>query len=84
MNRKSVWIAGVVALFAVSMIAASSAFTEVLGETNQKPSAPRYSETCAHGHNGFDCKSPQYRMDITELQQRTAELENRVSQLERR
>lgn len=82
MNRKSAWIVAVAAIFAVSMIAASNSFSEVSGETVQKPSAPRYSETCAHGHNGFDCKLPQYKMDIAELQQRAAELENRVSQLE--
>ncbi|MDH3203667.1 MAG: hypothetical protein OEL81_03180 [Nitrosopumilus sp.] len=84
MNRKSAWIVGVAVIFAISMIAASSSFTEVSGEPTQKPSAPRYSETCAHGHNGFDCKPSQYRMDISELQQRTVELENRISQLERR
>ena len=40
-----------------------------------KPTGPRYSETCAHGHNGFDCKPNSYRVDITDLQERVAELE---------
>ena len=44
---------------------------------------PRYSETCAHGHNGYDCKTPKHRIDISELQQRADDLEKRVSQLER-
>ncbi len=84
MNKKSAWILGIAAIFAVNMIAASSVFSEASGETVQKPSAPRYSEICAHGHNGFDCRSSQYRIDITDLQQKTTELENRISQLERR
>ena len=83
MNRKSIWVAGFAGLFVVSMIAASSVFTDVSGETSEKPTVPRYSETCAHGHNGYDCNSPQYRVDISELQERADELEKRVSQLER-
>ncbi len=84
MNKKSAGIAGIVAIFAIGMIAASVSFSEVSGETGQKKSAPRYSETCAHGHNGFDCKPPQYKVDISELQDKTAELEKRVFALETR
>ena len=84
MNRKTAWIAGVIAIFAISMVAASGSFTEVSGETGENPTkVPRYSDTCAHGHNGFDCKTPKYRIDISELQQRADDLEKRVSQLER-
>ncbi|MBI1662419.1 MAG: hypothetical protein IS860_02780 [Nitrosopumilus sp.] len=83
MNRKSIWIAGFAAIFAVSMITASNAFIDVSGETSKKPKVPRYSETCAHGHNGYDCKTPKHRIDISELQQRADDLETRVSQLER-
>ncbi|MCE2506981.1 MAG: hypothetical protein J4F36_11075 [Nitrosopumilaceae archaeon] len=83
MNRKSIWIAGFAAIFAVSMITASNAFIDVSGETSEKPKVPRYSETCAHGHNGYDCKTPKHRIDISELQQRADDLEKRVSQLER-
>ena len=83
MNRKSICIAGFAAIFAVSMITASNAFIDVSGETSEKPKVPRYSETCAHGHNGYDCKTPKHRIDISELQQRADDLEKRVSQLER-
>ncbi|MCE2506689.1 MAG: hypothetical protein J4F36_09560 [Nitrosopumilaceae archaeon] len=83
MNKKAVGIAGIVAIFALGMVAASSSFAEVSGETTEKPTVPRYSETCAHGHNGYGCNQPQYRMDITELQQKTVELEQRVYNLER-
>ncbi|MCH9659239.1 hypothetical protein K0U27_11250 [archaeon] len=83
MNRKPMHIAGIVALFAVGTITASYAITEVTGESAEKPAVPRYSETCSHGHNGFDCKTPKYKMDIFELQKRTDDLEKRVSQLER-
>lgn len=82
MNKKSVWIAGIVAIFAVSMITASNAFTDVSGEPLEKPTVPRYSETCAHGHNGFDCKTPKYRVDISALQEKTTELEQRIAILE--
>jgi len=81
MNRKSIWIAGFVAIFAISMIAASNAFTDASGEPSspesQKSEVPRYSETCAHGHNGFDCKPSLLRSDITDLQNRVTELERR-------
>ncbi len=77
MNKKSVWIAGFVAIFAVSMIAASNAFTDASGEPSEKSTVPRYSETCAHGHNGFDCKPSLLRSDITDLQNRVTELERR-------
>lgn len=82
MNKKTAWIAGIVAIFAIGVIAASGSFTEVSGETGEKTSVPRYSETCAHGHNGFDCKTPKHRVDISELQERADDLEKRVSQLE--
>ena len=83
MNRKTAWIAGIVAIFAISMGAVSGSFAEGSEETFEKPKVPRYSETCAHGHNGFDCKTPKHRIDISELQERADDLEKRVSQLER-
>ena len=82
MNRKTAWIAGIATIFAIGMIAASGSFTEVSGETGEKTTAPRYSETCAHGHNGFSCSTPQYRIDISELQEKTTELELRIAVLE--
>lgn len=83
MNKKIAGITGIIAIFTIGMIAASSSFAEVSGETGEKSSIPRYSETCAHGHNGFDCKTPKHIVDISELQERTENLEKRVSQLER-
>ena len=79
MNKKSIWLAGFVAIFAISMIAASNVFTDASGQSSSpepmKSKVPRYSETCPHGHNGFDCKQSLYRSDITDLQNRVAELE---------
>ena len=43
------------------------------GEATAK--APRYSETCAHGHNGFNCEDSSMRTDIKDLQERVAALE---------
>ena len=82
MNKKTVWITGIVAIFAIGMVTVSGSFTEVSGETGEKSSVPRYSETCAHGHNGFDCKTPKHIVDISELQKITIDLERRISQLE--
>ena len=82
MNKKTACITGIVAIFVISMGAASGSFVEVSGETGEKPTVPRYSETCAHGHNGFDCKTPKHRVDILALQEKTTELELRIAVLE--
>ena len=55
---------------------------ESLPEISDKPNAPRYSETCAHGHNGFDCKTPKHKVDVSALQEKTTELELRIAVLE--
>ena len=69
-------------VIALSMAITSTALiTEASGqsssEISMKPSAPRYSETCAHGHNGFNCKPVSYRTDLIDLEQRVTELEKR-------
>ncbi len=81
MNKRYPVLAGIIALFAMGTISAYGGLDVNEGD-NQ--STPRYSEECAHGHNGFDCDSSRYRVDITALQERIIELEDRVSQLERR
>ncbi len=35
----------------------------------------RSGDGCAHGHNSFDCKPAQFRIDIEELQERVTSLE---------
>ena len=62
-----------------TIVAAESVGTLSDAEKTQKPSAPRYSETCAHGHNGFACEPPQYKKDIKDLQERVNVLEQRAS-----
>lgn len=84
MDKKPIMIAGIAAVFALGVVAASGMFSEAAGENPQKPSAPRYADTCAHGHNGFSCEQPRYKTDIDDLQKSTTDLENRVSQLEMR
>ena len=67
-------------VIALGMGVASTAFmTDASGQdsTEIKQSAPRYSETCPHGHNGFNCKPNSYRVDINDLEQRVIELEKR-------
>ena len=82
MEKKTAWIAGIVGIFAIGLIAASGSFSEASGESVQKPTVPRYSETCAHGHNEFACNTPQHKIDISELQEKTAELEQRIASFE--
>ena len=62
-----------------TFVTAESAETLSDAKTKKKPSAPRYSETCAHGHNGFACEPPQYKKDIKDLQERVSALEQRAS-----
>lgn len=80
MISKSILVIGCAAVLFASLTVVSSAFiTEVSGETilTEKPTGPRYSETCAHGHNGFDCKPSSLRSDIDDLKKRVTELEKR-------
>ena len=67
-------------VIALGMAVTSTAFmTDASGQGSSeiKQSAPRYSETCPHGHNGFDCKPNSYRADLIDLEQRVVELEKR-------
>ena len=71
------------AVIALGMAVASTAFMmdaqgQSLEQVTEKKSAPRYSETCAHGHNGFNCKPNSYRVDITDLQKRVTALERHL------
>ena len=87
MVNKSIVMVAVLASVVVTGLAASATFViaesaETLSETEEKKktsSAPRYSETCAHGHNGFACEPPQYKKDIKDLQERVSALEQRAS-----
>ena len=82
MISKSIQTITLASFVAVSIIAASSVFVmaesgDILSE--KKNNTPKYSETCAHGHNGFGCNTPSYRVDIADLQQRVSVLEERAS-----
>ena len=84
-NKAIITVAALASVVAIGL-AASATFViaesaEALSdeEKKKKPSAPRYSETCAHGHNGFACEPPQYKKDIKDLQERVSALEQRAS-----
>ena len=82
MKGKSLQVAVLTTLIALGVIVTSA--TIVIAESGDTTSEKklvvlRYSETCAHGHNGFDCKPSAYRMDITDLQERITVLEKRMS-----
>jgi len=77
MNNRSIKIMTITSVFV--LISTIASFTVVSGESNslepEMSKIPRYSDVCAHGHNGFDCKESSYRVDITDLQKRVSELE---------
>ncbi len=80
MISKSILVLGLAGVLFVGLtIGASSFIIDASGQTpiKDKPTVPRNSETCAHGHNGFDCKPSSLRSDINELQKRVTELERR-------
>ena len=66
-------------VFATLIVASNTFITDASGETplSEKSTGPRYSETCAHGHNGFDCNPSSLRSDIDDLKKRVTELEKR-------
>ena len=68
--NKHFQIYAIAALMVVGTLAVSAYALD-----GEQKSVPRYSETCAHGHNSFDCKTPQYRVDIDDLQERVTALE---------
>ncbi len=76
MNKNLFQLAGFVVL-ATSMFGAANAFLE-----EDVNAVPRYAEECAHGHNGFDCKTPSHLSDIDELQEQMTAIEKRVAHLE--
>ena len=84
-NKSVITIAALASVVAIGLAAsagfvtAESAETLSDGDKEKKKSAPRYSETCAHGHNGFACEPPQYKKDIKDLQERVSALEQRAS-----
>ncbi len=86
MRSKTVLMAGVLAVFVAGMAAAAAttAAYSFDGSESADASVPRYSETCAHGHNGFDCKPPNHAADIASLEQRVTQLEQDVQSLGRR
>ena len=85
MRSKTVLMAGVLAVFVAGMAAAATtAAYSFDGSESADASVPRYSETCAHGHNGFDCKPPNHAADIASLEQRVTQLEQDVQSLGRR
>ena len=81
MRSKTVLVAGVLAVFVAGMAATAYSLD---GTGPPAASVPRYSETCAHGHNGFDCKPPGHTAGIASLEQRVAQLERDVQGLGRR
>ncbi|WP_420545510.1 hypothetical protein [Nitrosopumilus sp.] len=84
-NKSIIMVATLASVVAIGLAASATFVTAESSETmsdaekKNKSFAPRYSETCAHGHNGFACDPPQYKKDIKDLQEKVSALEQRVS-----
>ena len=81
-NKKSVMVAGFVVFFIVSIAASSNLFVDASAQPSKKITVPSYSAQCSHGHNGFDCKTPQHIEDISKLEQRVTSLEKQLFELQ--
>ncbi len=81
-NKKSVMVVGFAAFFIVSMVASSNLFMDASAQPSKKLTVPSYSAECSHGHNGFDCKTPQHMEDISNLEQRVTSLEKQLFELQ--
>ena len=82
MKGKSFQIVVLASIIAMGVIVTSATLVTAESEetiSEKQSVVPRYSETCAHGHNGFDCKPSAYRVDISDLQERVTALEKRIS-----
>lgn len=75
--RHQTTIAGALAVVALAAALWAGEVLAAPGDGSPTPKAPRYSEVCAHGHNGFGCGPSSLRADITELQGRVTALEQR-------
>ena len=84
MNGKVVLLAGVLCALSAGMVATAHSVDGGLEQEEKAPAVPRYSETCPHGHNGFDCKAPSHADEVSALEQRVADLERDVRELKRR
>lgn len=73
--RRQTTIAALLAAAALTTTLLAGASLEASGEGEPAVKAPRYSEMCAHGHNGFNCEVSSMRADIDELQERVTVLE---------
>ncbi len=57
-------------LVSLTLVGSAYAMQPNVGEPFSKS-----DDGCAHGHNSFDCEPAQFRVDITELQERILTLE---------
>ena len=76
MNKRS--IQTVTVFFVIGLISGTVSMSIASGEMvgqDSAPTVPKYSEKCAHGHSGYDCKEPSWRHDIRDLQERVSTLE---------
>ena len=75
MRRQTICVGSlVVASLVIAAWAGTASGTD--GQDATAIEAPRYSEVCAHGHNGFNCPESLLRADIRNLQERLTALEN--------
>ena len=85
MKNAKIVLATVAIVATVITIASIGTATTVAYSSNASQesdvSVPRYADVCAHGHNGFDCKTPKYVSDIDDLKKRVYDLESDMQKI---
>lgn len=64
------------------MIAGSHVYA--FGNLESENHIPRYADKCPHGHNGFNCDPPKHEVDIDALEAKERQLRSDVTTLESR
>lgn len=81
-NRQTYLLIAILVLASAGVLTAyADFFHNVYAESIAKDSVPSYADKCAHGHNGFNCNTAQYKIDIKELQIQERDLRSDITTL---
>lgn len=78
MKNRQIYL--LIAILVATSVSVGTAYA--FGNLETKPIAPSYADECAHGHNGFNCNPPQYRVDINDLQVQERDIRSDIKTLE--
>ncbi len=75
-----------IAILGIASVGIGTAYADFIhnayADDATSKSAPSYADECAHGHNGFNCKPAQYKVDIDTLEAKERQLRSDVTTLE--